>query len=351
FANDEKLHKQLWERGGTPSLINGGYDSALRLFAGKLDVADRRAAALVRKHCKTPEQLHEALASLQDLGVPARRLFLRAARQARGEGRSSYTSILGLLGGDEAIGLLCDTATDLGVSAYQRKYAVLSLQGHQDRRIGPALHKALKQMPDGEGLDCVVKELMHRHYKPAEADLLALFKRLGKDAYAKGGLAQALAAFRCKEAIPELRRFQKELYKSRKKSSSPPEGIDLALLRLTGDWGEPGEGARLFVVPPEQPRLGEKMELTVYLENSGTEPIEILPLPREMGLRVDGKAVFEEKVFGINGLVWNLDPGEVRNFTCDLTPYIKTPGRHHVQYEGHGARSNVSAFTVRAAKP
>jgi hypothetical protein len=227
----------------------------------------------------------------------------------------------------------------------------MDLERHQDERIGPALHTALMRMPDGAGLDCVVKALMHRCYKPAEADLLALFTRLPNDAYAKNALAQALAAFRCKEAIPELLRLRQEFAKDHEEHKGILASLDLALLRLTGDWGEAGEGARLHVLSPEQPRLGEKMELTVHLENKGTEPIERLPLPREMGLRVDGEKVFKEEFFIIMGPGDHLDPGDVRTFTCDLAPYVKTPGRHQVQYVDHGARSNVAAFTVRAAKP
>jgi hypothetical protein len=209
---------------------------------------------------------------------------------------------------------------------------------------------ALKQMPDGEGLGCVAEELMHRCYKPAEADMLALFKQLDNSSYAKGKLAEALAAFRCKEAIPEMRRWQQELQKTRKKPKHPLGGVDLALLRLTGDWGEPGDSARLFVVPPEQPRLGEKMELIIYLENSGTEHFEIMPIPREIGLRVDGQEVFKERMLSINGMVGRLDPGGVWSFTCDLTPYVKMPGRHRAQYVDHGARSNEVTFTVQASK-
>jgi hypothetical protein len=343
FATDDNLQKRVEDLGVfTPCLTNSGYDRALRIFAGKLDQADARAAELIRKHCRTPPQFNEAMSSLNHLGVPARKVFLDAARRARGEDRSRYTSILGLLGGEEAIGLLCHMASDLQVSASERNYAVLALRRHQDRRIGPALHVALNQMPDGEGLDAVVKELMHRRYKPAEADLLALFKRLENKAYAKKSLAQALAAFRCQEAIPELRRLRKELGKGPKEYGYLLESIDLALLRLTGDWGEQ---ARWFVVRPEQLLLGQKMELTVHMENCGEKPIEIEPLPREMGLRVDGRKVFDPDILIVNGLVWSLDPGEVWTFTCDLTPYVKTPGRHRVQYAG----SNVVAFTVRAA--
>jgi len=357
FATDESLQACVQHLGkyglSTPCLVNSGYDRALRIFAGKLDWADRQAAALVQKHCRSPGQFREALTSLNDLGVPARRLFLRAARAARGEDRSRYTSILGLIGGDEAIGLLCDIGTDLQVSAYERKYALLALERHKDIRIGPALHRALKQMPDGEGLDCVVKGLMHRHYKPAETDLLELFKQQDNTAYAKEALADALAAFRCKEAIPELRRRREQLQKDGKKHNHGFSYVDLALLRLTGSWGEPSEGARLFVRPPQQPRLGDKMKLTIHLENSGLEPIEIFPFPREMGLRVDGKNVFkEDNSIIVLGRLRRLDPGEVWTFTCDLTPYIKTPGRHEVQYVSQGgACSNKVAFTVRAGKP
>ncbi len=338
FASDDTLQSRVQHLGGhsmsTPCLTNSGYDRALRLFAGKLDRADRVAASLIEQHCRTSDELDEAVFSLNVLGVPSCKLFLRIARQARGPERGRYTSLLGLLGGEEAIGLLCDIATDLQVPAPHRHYAVMDLDQYQDRRIGPCVHTALKQMPDGESLACVAKVLAHRRYKPAEADLLDRFKLLPNTSYAKGSLAQTLAAFRCQAAIPELRRVLRELPRKQKESDDPPGGFDLALLRLTGDWGEASEDARLFVVPPKRSRLGEKMELTVYLEASGVKPIRIGPLPRERGLLVDGKSVFKDEEIGIiMGPIWSLSPGDVWSFTCDLTPYVKAPGVHKVQYD------------------
>ncbi|HEY7312593.1 MAG TPA: hypothetical protein VH643_24730 [Gemmataceae bacterium] len=84
YIADDKLHEWFSRRlGSEPSLINGGYSEAMRIFAGKLERADRIAAALVRKHCHTSKQFNEAISSLDDLGVPARNLFLRGARYAR----------------------------------------------------------------------------------------------------------------------------------------------------------------------------------------------------------------------------------------------------------------------------
>jgi hypothetical protein len=128
---------------GTPSLINGGYYQAECIFRGKFQSADASALRLIRKNCTTPPAFEEAALSLVVLGVPAESVFRRAAREVKGSNKDLFCSALGEMGGDEAIGVLCEVLSDSTVDAYQRGYAAMALQRHEDERIGPALHKAL----------------------------------------------------------------------------------------------------------------------------------------------------------------------------------------------------------------
>jgi hypothetical protein len=352
FASDEtfcnRVHN-LFREGSqsTPSLCNSGYDTALDIFRGKLAAADRTAQALIKKHCKTPEQFAEAAHSLVVLGVPAKTVFLLAARQVRGMDRDLFCSTLGLMGGKDAIGVLCDLVADARLEDQRRKYAAMALAGRTDRRIGPALHTAVKQMRDEDALGGVVQSLLWARYTAAAPDLLVAFKRMQNDHY-RAELAQVLAAFRHQPAVPELRRL---VQGSREKNQAPPSGIELALLRLTGDWGKPSATLRLHVVAPAEAVVGQKLMVTLHAENIGKEPLyRWNGAEMEAGLVIDGKVPKrEEMVDGISGRITYFYPGEVYTLTQDISLRITTPGKHTIQFD-LGARSNVATVIMRPAK-
>ena len=342
----------------TPSLVNGGYHEAQTIFARNAEAADRAAQALIAAHCKTPRQFAEAAHSLIVLGVPARKAFMRAAREAEGGEQSFFFSALGYFGDRETIGLLCELVADPKIPDYERKYAVLSLRGHADKRIAPALHTALRQFRYQEAFDHTVQELSRRRYKPAGPDLLTFFRRVpDTDKYAeyrRRDLATALAAVGYQEAAPDLRRWVGKLRKAPPEDRAILKATELALLRLTADWWSPGGPTRLLLVPPAPATLGQKMPLTIHVEHIGDEPFEFFEdgVDSAEGIRLDGKPLKAEekiKVRAAIGMVRYFYPGEVRTQTYDLSPHVTTAGKHTVQLVAGEARSRPVRFTVRPA--
>ncbi len=63
-----------------PSLGNWGYKRAEEAFGRRAEAADRAAQRLIAKHCTTQEDFDNAADSLRELGVPARKVFLRGPR-------------------------------------------------------------------------------------------------------------------------------------------------------------------------------------------------------------------------------------------------------------------------------
>lgn len=356
-GNDVLQHKvqQLFDRSmHTPSLVNSGYDRAIEIFKGKLKTAEQTARALIEKHCNNAEEFREAAHSLIVLGVPAKAVYLRAAREVQGADKDLFCSALGLMGGDDAIGLLCEIAADSTVPDQRRKYAVMALCRHTDKRIVPALHAALKDLRDEDALNAVVRAPALLRHKAAIPDFLAAFKR-SRNVHYKSEITQALAALRSEESIPEIRRFVEELRLMSKKAKKSDwlireatERAELAILRLTGDWGAPGKEMRLRLMPPAQSVLGQKMHMTIYVENIGTKPFRSW-FWIDSGLTIDGKDA-STPVDIIIGRVWEVHPGQVHHFTHDLAKNITTAGRHTVQYAVGDARSNVISVTVKNGK-
>ena len=68
--------------------------------------------------------------SLIALGVPAKAVFLRAAREVEGLDKDLFCSALGLLGGKDAIGVLCEVVADARHQQGLRRH----LERNVDRR-------------------------------------------------------------------------------------------------------------------------------------------------------------------------------------------------------------------------
>src|SRR5262249_26042663 len=185
----------------------------------------------------------EAAHSLVVLGVPARGVLLRAAREVQGKDKDYFCSALGSMGGEDAIEVLCEVVADAKVEDQQRKRAAMALDGQRGNRIGPALQKALLEIRDEDSLSGVVRALTHLRYQPAGPGLLAAFKRMENDYY-RVEVAHALAALGLKEATPVIGGFVERLRKNGKGSEELRQRAELALLRLTGEWGKPAEGMR-----------------------------------------------------------------------------------------------------------
>ncbi len=331
----------------TPSLVNaGGWEDALKLFRGRRQAADEAAVSLIRQYCHTPEEFTEAAHSLVVLGVPARNVYLWAAVVTPSAERDIYYSVLGEVGDREAIGLLCRVVADARLYDGERKYAVMALDRHADERIAPALRRALPSLESGEAIGDVARALAHRLDRAAAPGLLATFRRMRNDQYGKGEVAQALAALRCREAVPEFRRALAEL-----PAQSPllREDFEQALSRLTDDWGTPGKSVRVRLDIPARMAIGSPMPLRILVENTGTEELRWWEPPQD-GLIIDGQPrVVPGQVRATCGCGWLFEPGWVHVTSYDLAPDITEPGEHDIQCVYGGACSNVITFTARPA--
>lgn len=354
----DKFDHMLDPNLSTPSLINGGYYSSREIFKGKFDKANETAKLLVRKHCTSEAELNEAANSLILLGVPAKSVYLQAALQGRTETNSSCISALGYMGGQDCIGVLCDILKNPQQPDLTRKYAAQALdvvsQKEFDRRMGPALAVALEQVKNEDSLSGIVRAITHLRYKPAGAALLAAFKRMKNDYY-KLELAQTLASLRYQDALAELQSYQAQFAQEQTASvkmasisqmpgADPVAALQLAILRLNGDWGTSNGKMRLMVIPPKDASIGKKIELRLYVENLGDGIFQSWNSP-DCGLVIDGKPI--NNPFSSKGLSYNVRPGDVHCLWYDASPYIKDPGMHKVQYSVDGAVSKLSTFVVR----
>jgi hypothetical protein len=354
----DKFDHQLNYNLATPSLINSGYDLAKQIFKGKIDKADRAAQSLVSKYCTNSADLREAAHSLIVLGIPAKSVILRAAREARTDSSSDFTSALGYLGGADAIATLCDVVKDPQQSDSSRKYAAMALDvaaiNQPDKQIGPALTVACQQVKDADALSGIVRALAHTRYKPAGPALLDAFNRISNDYY-KLEIAQALASLRYQPALAELKNFQKRFDQNQASSgkmatisqlpgADPVSAMRLAILRFDGDWGKPSKNMRLMLVPPKDAVVGKKIEIRFYIENIGNGSFESWNGPQE-GLTIDGKQI--ETGFQEEGITYNIRPGDVHCLWFDASPYIKKPGEYKLQYSVRGAVSNCATLIVR----
>jgi hypothetical protein len=349
-AGDDDFQKRVQARlgearGGTPSLVNSGYHRATEIFSGRQKEVDRKTQALMKKHCREPEEFAEAAHSLIVLGVPAKAVFLRAAREVDGDYKDLFCSVLGLLGGEDAIGVLCEVMTDAKQDDMRRKYAAMALDGHADGRIGPALHKAIKELNNSEAVGGVARVLMHQRYSVAAPDVLDAMKRIDSDYY-KIEVAHCLAGMRYAEAIPEVRRLSNDL---RRRGEVGPTvahaDIDLALQRFTGDWGKAGKAMRVRLSAPADVIAGETVLLRIDIENVGPDSFRSWNMPS--GLVINGREWDAGHYIG-GGISYSIRPGDVHSMSWDLAADLKEPGKYTLKYALSDGCSNEITIHVRA---
>jgi hypothetical protein len=338
------VHDRLGQNRGTPSLVNGGYDEATEIFRGRQKEVDRTTQALMQKYCHTPEEFAEAAHSLIVLGVPAKAVFLRAAREVESHDKDFFSSALGLLGGKDAIGVLCKIVSDAKQDDLRRKYAAMALDGHADKRIGPALHKAIEELDNSEAVGTVARVLMHQRYAVAAPALLAAMKRIENN-YFRIEVAQCLAGMHYTKAIPELRRLAEDV---RRKDKAGPgvEGMDLALQRLTGDWGKPGKTMRVRLSAQANVVAGEKVPLRIDIENVGPDPFQSWNMP--FGLIINGQEWDSSNRFMGGGITYSMLPGDIHMISWDLSKELKEPGQYTLKYAFADGCSNEIMIRVRA---
>lgn len=353
-CDNDKLQsamQQLFGHGmSTTSLINSGYYRAEEIFAHRADAADAAAQRLIKAHCTTPRQFAEAAHSLVVLGVPAKTVFLRAAREVEGSEKDFFTGALGLMGGDDAVGVLCDVLADSKAGDHERSYAAKALQMHSDKRIGPALHKALNEMaPVGEPMRMVIRELGRTHYEPAVPDLLRLLRDPNKKC--QWPASEALATLRCKEAIPDLRKIVEH---NPDKEDEPPteDGYRMALLRLEGDWGAAGKDRRFMIWLPTEATVGSPIKVSVYEENISAGYVTFSGIDvTEDAFTLDDKRLVQSDRRAFDFLSWQAPPGHVSRQDLDLSEHITKPGRYKIRFGLGDIHSNEATLLLRPAKP
>src|SRR5262249_53895553 len=119
---------------------------------------------------------------------------------------------------------------------------------------------------------------------------------------------------------------------------------ELALLRLTGEWGKPAEGMRLRLEAPQRVQVGEEARLSIYVENVGEKPFELSPDPRP-GITLNGQPL-EPRDEITCCQVPLVRPGEVYVLPFDLSESLIKDGVYKIQYALSEARSNVVTLTV-----
>jgi hypothetical protein len=341
----------------TPSIVNGGFDEAQRVFRGRRARVDSAAAALVRRHCKTPAEFAEAAHSLVVLGVPARSVFLRAVREVVDPEKELFCSALGHFDGSDVIDALCTVIADPRIRDYTRKYAVYALRGRTGPKVVSALRAASCQITSQETMDVVLRALTVRCDTEATPDLLTAFGRTRDDGI-KVQVAHALAGIRGRDALPALERYAADC---KRRSLTDPklqwtaQWAQLAVRRFGDDGDVPGEAVRYFLLPPDQTRLGRKMNLTIVVANTSNE-WQFEEREPELALLVDDRRVKMPppppagQIFFFGRIPQpTLGPGLLQTMTYDLASVIKTSGSHTVQYVRGNARS--APITVKVVEP
>jgi hypothetical protein len=335
-STDERLRYHSWWQltvGGpcSPSLGRHDYDKAVALYGG-VTAADRAAWRLIERHCRDADDFAIAARSLLHLGVPARTVFLRAAREVDGMDRDCFTGVLGDMGGPDAIGVLCDLVADPRLEDIRRGYVASALRGHTDEQIGPALQKAVREIHEGEGLERVCRTLVPLRYRPAAPDLLIALER-ARWPCVQAAVADVLAALRYREAVPALVKVRDALARRPADRFGLKERFDSALLRINSEWGRPGIDCRSYLLPPRRLVVGQPMVFTLITENIGTEPAwSGFKLARH-DFVIDGQREPRPRSFIVIATQIQYWPGQVEEDTIDLSPYLTEPGEHTVQYD------------------
>ena len=348
----ESLQKAgMW----TPSLVNCGWDTAQQLFCGRLSQVEMDARDMMEKFCATEAQRNEAVLSLILLGVPAEGLIREYAAKGAGQTREFCISALGHSRAPESRQTLEQALRDPTVSDLGRKYAVMGLEWIADPKSAPVVLSAFDAFDPRKAQSTAATEtpphaaamMAGVHYQPAAPKILDWMQR-EPNPYYKTEYAQTLASLRYKPAVPFIEKLCK-IKKLNAEWALMPHGYlgdepEIALLRLTGDWGQEAEGGRLLLLAPEKVQPGN-VTFALLIENCGKQ---VLGVEKFLWGKVwvNGKATQRAPTAydgpsGPNfGDVWTL-PVEVT---------LTGPGPWKVQYEGGGQlKSNI--LVLRAAAP
>ena len=117
----------------------------------------------------------------------------------------------------------------------------------------------------------------------------------------------------------------------------------MALLRLTGPWGEPADGIRLLVLAAGQAEVGGLVAALV-IENVGASRGDAPAL-------LAGTTFVDEKPFKVGLRPWDgnstIGANGVWVDRLDSTKSIRAPGTYKIRYEVGAAKSNTVTVEVK----
>lgn len=332
----------------TPSLVNSGWRNAEEIFKGRFEKADRKARSLMERFCKDEASRNEAAHSLIVLGVPAKGVFLEGAINGKGRAREFCVSALGYFGGKDAVEVLCRALLDPGSSDGCKKYAAMCLERLADPEAGPTLLKALRGKLWVEAATHTAGALERIRYAQAAPMILERMEREDNPHY-KTEYAKALASLRYEQAITaieklcKVKRFTAEWAVKTWGNTYLGWSAEVALLRMTGQWGQPCDGVRLLLLPPGKVEKGQPVKVALLVENVGDEDLIVIGY-------LSGKMVVNGQPHQVGPMAWNgmagLRVNEVWVYPYDLSKMIPGPGKCQIRYEVGKAESNSITLDI-----
>ena len=338
-----------------PSLINRGSSDGFALFGSRLAEVDEQTRSLVSRFCTTRECVDEAAYSLIVLGVPARTLTLECAERAAGYAQQACASVLGYWDTPEALSVLNELVARRSTSSETRRYAAWALEQIADPSSGPALGEALQLTPsaDRNAVMAIAQAIARVRYRPAAPEILSRLETETDD-FAQRWYARVLGALQYEPAVRAIERLcettniSADWILGKQRDPNPPRYRgplpEVALLRITGPWGQPSDGIRLLILPPENPASSSKIEIAKLIENVGDDDVRILHVPGVW--IVDGKEISGIDSNVIDGSVI-VRARDVDVGSTNLGKVLSTPGSHTVQYRLRDATSNRLTLQVR----
>jgi hypothetical protein len=330
----------------TPSLVNGGAFYARTLFKDRIDELDRQTQELVGQFCADRACRDEAAYSLIVLGVPARHVILDCAENGSGEAQRFSVSVLGDWRWPDSLRILNGLASDPATVPETQKVVAMSLGAIADFSSGSALTTLLRTTTFSEAAEMAAEALGRIRYEEAAPAILTRMERAPNPSR----FAQALASLRYKPAIPviaKMSRFQTfsgDWILAEQQRSYLGWLPEIALMRLSGDWGTPSDGIRLLLLPPGHSVTKEAFKTAVVVENIGSTDVDVVPHGSGHVI-VDGNTFDEPHMTVINGNI-TLRVNDVRAREVDLSNLISTPGLHRVQYRFGTAESNTLILRI-----
>jgi hypothetical protein len=255
---------------------------------------DLRIDALIAEHCTTEIQRDLAAASLVDAGVPVSPALRTAAIRGHGVSAAACVFALHEFPGKATVDALSRVVADPASDEKSVNAAASSLELIGEPAAGPSLMKALGRIRSPDSALGVVRALERLHWKEAGPLLLRRMREEENPGY-RADYATALASIRYEAAIPDLLTmagpvaFTAEWMLGQCTTPDDRTRAAMALLRMSGAWGEPEGGARLALLPPASPVLGGEITIVLVIENVGDADVAEIPI-REGTAWVDGVA-------------------------------------------------------------